>query len=122
MSETRSVVAGVEVCAEGASANAVGVYFGSGRHIVLPSPLFFPFLAAALGITQLGRRAFDTTRITLMSIPRHVQILRSSCFSSCKSLSLISFKNNSYGTCFKFCHFDRLGREGGTREIARQRI
>jgi hypothetical protein len=122
MSETRSVVAGVEVCAEGASANAVGVDFGSGWHIVLPSPFFFPSLAAAFGITQFGRRAFDARRITSMSIPHHVQILRSSCFSSCKSLSSISFETNSDLTCIKFYHFGRLGREGGTRGMARQHI
>jgi hypothetical protein len=48
-----------------------------------------------LYVTQIGSRAFESTRIIYITIPRHVQILCSYCFSSCKSLSSISFETES---------------------------
>jgi hypothetical protein len=95
MSEAASVVQGVRVCASGGSATAIELLEGSGVEIIVPSSVFFPSLAATLDVTQMGPRAFVITRITSILIPRHVQILCSFCFSSCNSLSSISFETES---------------------------
>jgi hypothetical protein len=63
--------------------------------IVIPALVFFPWMVAPLDVTQIGPRAFESTRITSTLIPRHVQILCSSCFSDCKSISSISFETES---------------------------
>jgi hypothetical protein len=51
--------------------------------------------AATVGVKQLDRRAFENRRIASVTIPRHVQILCSSCFSYYNSLSSISFESDS---------------------------
>jgi uncharacterized membrane protein len=104
----RLVVAGVEVCASGGSATAIRLGLNSGGQIIVPSSVFFPSLAATVGVTKLGRDAFQNTRIASITIPRHVQILCSECFSHCNSLSSISFGTDSElthikSTVFFFC-------------------
>jgi hypothetical protein len=86
------VVAGVRPCASGRSAITNGLDLVSGGHAIVPSSVFVPSLAAVLGVTQVGRSAFEHARITSVIIHRHVQILCSSCFSFYKSLSSISFE------------------------------
>jgi predicted metal-binding protein len=99
MSEASLVVAGLRLFVLRGSATATGSdlelesELGSG--IILPSSAFFPSRTAALGVTRIGPGAFKTQRITSMSIPRHLQILSSECFSDCNSLSSISFEVNS---------------------------
>jgi hydrogenase-4 membrane subunit HyfE len=51
------VVAGVEVCATGESAAVIGLDYGSGRHIVVPSSVFFTSLAANLSARHLNLHA-----------------------------------------------------------------
>jgi predicted transcriptional regulator len=69
--------------------------FDFGENTVVPSSAFFPSLATTLGITRIGGGAFRDTLIIFITIPRHVQILCSACFVSCKSLSSIVFENES---------------------------
>jgi hypothetical protein len=101
MSAASSVVAGVRFCASGRSATATELLGGSGVDIVIPSSAFFPSLAATLDVTAIGYYTFASTRITSMLIPRHVQILCSEWFSSCNSLSSISFETDSELTHIK---------------------
>jgi hypothetical protein len=95
MSEAFSVVAGVRVYVSGHTATAVGLNFVAGGNIMVPSSVFFPCLAGRLVITQIDRRAFASSSLTSITILRHVQILCSSCFAKCKSLSSISFEIDS---------------------------
>jgi hypothetical protein len=99
MSELCSVIAGVRICASGGSATVIGLDLDSDScwdgDVIVPSSVFFPSLAATLDVTRIGR--FDLSRkpIKHITIPRHVQILCSSCFSDCDSLSSISFESDS---------------------------
>jgi hypothetical protein len=77
----RLLVAGVKVCVSGGSVNAIGLGVGSGGHIIVPSSIFFPSLAATLTVTQLGGCAIEKTQRTSVTIPRHVRIVCSECFS-----------------------------------------
>jgi hypothetical protein len=95
MSELRLVIAGIEVCASGGPATVVALDLDLGRHIIVPSSVFFRSLAATLDVTCLGLHAFQRMWITSVIIPRHVQILCSYCFSDCSSLSSISFESDS---------------------------
>jgi hypothetical protein len=101
MSEASFVVPGVMVCASAGSVTATRLDMGSGGHIIVPSSAFLPSLAATLGVSHLGACAFENTRITSVTIPRHVQILCSKYFSHCKSLSSISFESDSELTRIK---------------------
>jgi hypothetical protein len=94
MSEASLVIAGVRVCVSGHSATAAGSDSGVDFNIIVPSSVFFPWLARTLAVTRIGRCAFEKTPIISITIPRHVQILCSSCFSDCKSLSSISFETD----------------------------
>jgi Pyruvate/2-oxoacid:ferredoxin oxidoreductase delta subunit len=62
-------------------------------------------MAAPLDVTQISPRGFESTRITSMLIPHHVQILCSSCFSYCNSLSSISFETESELIRIDSCSF-----------------
>jgi hypothetical protein len=95
MSEAFSVVAGVRIDVSGRTATAAKLNFGAGGNIIAPSSVFFPCLAEKLAVTQIGDRAFDKASIISITIPRHVQILCSLCFSHCESLSSISFETDS---------------------------
>jgi hypothetical protein len=95
MSEAHLVVAGVRVCASGGSVTVTELDPGSGGDTIVPSSAFFPSLTATLDVIQIGPGAFAHVRITSITIPRHVQILCSQCFSNCRSFSSISFETDS---------------------------
>jgi hypothetical protein len=95
MSGVFLVLTGVRVCVSGHTATASGLNLGAGANIMVPSSVFFPCLAGSVAVTQIGHRAFAWSSLTSITIPRHVQILCSSCFSSCESLSSISFETDS---------------------------
>jgi hypothetical protein len=65
----------------------IGLEFERRHHLPLVG-----FLSSA---TRIGTGAFTGELITPISTPRHVQILCSSRFSHCKSLSSISFEADS---------------------------
>jgi hypothetical protein len=93
MSEARVVVAGLNVCA--AAQWAIVARLASGDDVIVPSSAFFPSLAASLRIFRIGEHSFSGQPIRSIRIPRGVEILCSSCFSYCNSLSSISFENDS---------------------------
>jgi hypothetical protein len=97
MSETSMVVATVGLYVSRGSATAAisDLKLGSGGAIIVPSSVFLPSPAATLGVARIGPDSFHSKRITSILIPRHVQILCSSCFLFCKSLSSISFETDS---------------------------
>jgi hypothetical protein len=68
---------------------------GSGSGIIVPSSVFFPSPAAALGVTRINPDVFQSRRITSILILRHIQVLGSSCFSNCELLLSISFEADS---------------------------
>jgi hypothetical protein len=95
MSEVWVIVAGLGFSVSRGSATAIEFDLGSGPDIIVPSSVFFPSLAATLRVTRVVHHLFERTRITWVTIPRHVQILCSYCFPYCKSLSSISFETDS---------------------------
>jgi hypothetical protein len=64
-------------------------------NVIIPSSGFFRSFAAVLDVAQIDPCAFAKKRIPSMTIPRHIQILCSECFSNCTSLSSISFETDS---------------------------
>jgi hypothetical protein len=46
------------------------------------------------GLIRIESSAFSHSSLQSIAIPRNVEILESSCFSSCKSLSSILFESN----------------------------
>jgi Pyruvate/2-oxoacid:ferredoxin oxidoreductase delta subunit len=92
MCKTCLVVTSIKVYASGGLATTNGLGFASGSHIIVPSSVFLPSLAAALRVTQGGRGAFEHARTTSVIIHGNVRVLCLSCFSFCKSLSSISFE------------------------------
>jgi hypothetical protein len=56
--EPSLVVAGVRVCASGESAIAIGLDSAVSGQTIIPSSVFFPSLAATLGVTQLAGQVF----------------------------------------------------------------
>jgi hypothetical protein len=95
MSEASLVVAGVRVSVSGDSATATGLDLGSDGNISGPSSVFFPWLAGTLRVTRMGSREFENAPVISITIPHHLQILSSSCFSDCESLLSISFETDS---------------------------
>jgi hypothetical protein len=95
MSEASLVAAGVHVGVSGDSATAARLHSGADGNITVPSSVFFPRLSATLRLTRIGGHAFKRALIISITIPRHVQIVCSFCFSSCNSLSSISFETDS---------------------------
>jgi hypothetical protein len=106
MSDASLVVAGVTVGVWGDSATAAGLDLGweepgtaagldsrAGGNIIVPTSIFFPELEATLDVTRIDTCAFKNVLISI-TIPRHVQILCSSSFSSCDSLSSLSFETD----------------------------
>jgi hypothetical protein len=97
------VTLGVNVCASEGSVTVTGLNSdsdsslssSSSYNIIVPESIFFPWLAATLGVTRIGRRAFQGTSIRSVTIPRRLQILCSECFSERKSLSSIWFETDS---------------------------
>jgi hypothetical protein len=71
-------VAGISVCGAGGAATAIG--FASDGDLAVPASAFFPSLAAALRVTQIGDGAFSGKSIKSITIPRNVQILCATCF------------------------------------------
>jgi hypothetical protein len=49
-------------------------------------------------LTRIESKAFDQSSLSLVIIPRNVEILGSKCFSFCESLSSITFESNSHLT------------------------
>jgi hypothetical protein len=110
MSEASLVVTGVRfrICRGSATATVLDLDLDLSDGIIVPSSVFVPSRAAALGVTRIDPLAFGGRRIKSMVILRHVQILCPSCFSSCESLSSISFETDSELTriesdAFSFC-------------------
>jgi hypothetical protein len=68
---------------------------GSTSNIIVPSSVFFPWLARELIVIRIGSCAFVSLPIRMTTIPRHVQIFSLSYFSDCESLSSISFETGS---------------------------
>jgi hypothetical protein len=105
MSEAFLVVAGVTLRVSRGSATVTGsdlkLELSLGDVTIVPSSIFFPSPAAALGVTRIHPRAFHSTRTTSMLVSRHVQIPCSECFSQCESLSSISFETDSELTHIK---------------------
>jgi hypothetical protein len=101
ISELCSVDAGDRICATGGSATVIGLDLDADSDsrwdgdVIVPSSVFFPSLAATLEVTRIGRFESSRKPIKHITIPRHVQILCSSCFSYRNSLSLISFESDS---------------------------
>jgi hypothetical protein len=93
--DARLLVVGVESCASCGSATAIGWDLGPGGDIIVPSSIFFPSLAATLALTQVGPSAFQRKWITSVTIPLRVLNSLLIMFSSCKSLSSISFETDS---------------------------
>jgi hypothetical protein len=94
MSDASLFVAGVGVRVWGDSATA-GLDSFADVTTIVPSSVFFPCLAVTLDVTQIGCSAFERALILSITIPHHVQILCSECFSYCNSLSPISFETDS---------------------------
>jgi hypothetical protein len=93
MSKTYVVIARIDVYVAPGSATVVGL--ASGDHVIVSSSAFFPFLAASLRAANIGRRSLDSRPIKWITIPRNVESLCSSCFENCRSLSSISFEDDS---------------------------
>jgi hypothetical protein len=77
-------------------------------NIIVPSSVFFRWLARTLTVTRIGICTFASLPIIVITILRHVQIFSVSCFSNCESLSSISFETGHELTriesnSFSFC-------------------
>jgi hypothetical protein len=103
------VVAGVRFRVSQGSPTATGwdLELGLRGAIIIPSSIFFPSSAAALCITRINSDGLGRKRIQSITIPRHVQIRCSSCFSNCKSISSIEFETDSELTGIKSNAFKR---------------
>jgi hypothetical protein len=87
------VAAGLRICALEGSATVTGLE--SSKHVIVPSSVFFPSLVAPARVAWIGPHSFADEQIKSITISRHVEVLRSSCFLYCGSLSSISFENDS---------------------------
>jgi hypothetical protein len=77
------------------SARPTDLDFHAGGNTIVPLSVFFPWLTRTLAVTRIDDWVFESPPISLIKIPRHVEILCSDCFSDCNSLSPISFETDS---------------------------
>jgi hypothetical protein len=77
MLEVSLVVANIQFRVSPGSAAATGsdLDLGSSGDIIIPSSIFFSSPTAAPRVTRIDRPAFQSTQITSILIPRHVQII-----------------------------------------------
>jgi hypothetical protein len=92
MSRADVVIAGVNVRVAAESATFIGLASGD---VIVWSSAFFPSLAASLRVANIDRGSFENQPITSIIIPRNAESLCSSCFADYRSLSSISFENDS---------------------------
>jgi hypothetical protein len=76
MSQASLVVADVKVWVSGGSATVAGLDWGVDEDIIVPSSVFFPWLAGTLIVTRIGGSAFERERVY------HIDIDSSSCSKS----------------------------------------